>query len=240
MSTLRKAGFTVIELMLAMSFVSVLLISVAVLSMNINDTYTRGVTYKELNQTGVETIDDIERTARESNITDLKYINDGNYNRLCFGRYSYVWNEVNDAQPTETKIGSTGGAPVRLAKVSDPEQNYCENPASTTIVPSDQRANQLLGLQGQRDLYVYNISISPLEPLDPDNAEGLYIAGANDLNTGRGLYTIKMTLGSGDSSQIDLTTDPQCRPPADAHAGDEYCAVNVFTAVVAMGSTYIP
>ena len=239
----EKNGFTIIELMLAMSFVSVLLIAVAVLSMNINNIYTRGVTYKELNQAGSEAADDIERTIRSANVSSIRFIDNDQYHRLCLGDYSYVWNKIGDTNPTRTKIGSATGPGVRLAKVDDSEQIYCSNPDSTTVVPTGSQTTQLLSDQGQRDLFVYDLTVSPLDPEDPEDTDrnGIQISPQAILDSRRGLFTIKLTLGTADPSQIDLASDPQCRPPAASeNAGDDYCAVNVFTTVVLIGNTYVP
>ncbi|MGK2896747.1 MAG: hypothetical protein ACSLEY_04060 [Candidatus Saccharimonadales bacterium] len=243
----RGRGFTIIELMLAMSFVSVLLIAVAILSMNLSRIYARGIMYKELNQTGSEIVDDIERTARSSNVTDIKYINTNEFNRLCLGRYSYVWNEITDSAPGSSRTNTTvSGAtsPIRLMKVADSTQSYCVNPEGTDTVPSTDNT-QLLGVEGNRELHVYNISMTPLVDADGDTATPMLSAAPEALNANKGLYTLRITLGTGDITQIDLTADPQCRPPSadidtdlTTSAGDEYCAINIFTTVVLIGNLY--
>lgn len=235
-------GFTIIELMLAMSFVTVLLLAVAILSMNLSRIYSRGIMYKELNQSGVEAADDIERTARSSDVADIKYINTNEYNRLCLGRYSYVWNEITDPAPGSTRTTTTvNGAtrPIRLMKVADSTQSYCTNPTATSVVPASENNIQLLGVEGNRELHVYKLNVTPLADADGDGATAMLAATPAALSAGRGLYTISLTLGTGDLGQIDLTSDPQCRPPsadtdpdAATRAGDEYCAINVFTTVV--------
>jgi type II secretory pathway component PulJ len=52
-------GFTLIELMLSMSFVSILLISIAMLSIQLSNQYSRGLTLKEVTQAGTEASNDI-------------------------------------------------------------------------------------------------------------------------------------------------------------------------------------
>lgn len=240
MKTLRRnqsdtQGFTIIELMLAMAFVAILLIAVTVLTMNISKIYTRGVTYKELNQLGAEVVGDIHRTFTSAMVDDIKYINNDTYNRLCLGTYSYVWNEVPDAS-ANTKYGTGGAKVARLLKVTDPGEAYCNTGSLPNTVASTAETRELLAEGGDRDLYVYSLKVSPLTA---PNAQGLSVARSNELATQRGLYTIQVTLGTGEKDRIDIS-NTRCNPPAEANGGDEYCAIDTFTTVVSIGNIYTP
>ncbi len=232
----KRTGFTIIELMLAMSFVAVLLIAITILTMNISRIYNRGLTYKELNQTGAEIADDFRRSFTSSMVDDIKYVNNGTYNRLCLGKYSYVWNEVPDTDPSHTKYGSGGTQVARLLKVTDPAEKYCNTAALPNNVATADETRELLSLEGNRDLYVYSMTVSPLTA---PNAQGLSVARSSELATQRGLYTIKLTLGTGEKNRIDVA-NTRCNPPVGANGGDEYCAIDTFTTVVAIGNTYAP
>lgn len=236
----HSTGFTIIELMLAMSFVAVLLIAIAVLTMNIAKIYNRGITYKELNQVGAEIASDIHRSFNSSMVDDIKFINNETYNRLCLGKYSYVWNEVGDDDPDHTKYGAGGTQVVRLLKVTDPAEKYCDTAtALPSAVAASDETRELLATGGNRDLYVYSMTISPVSPVSPADAQASSVARDSDLATQRGLYTIKVTLGTGDSSRIDVP-NTRCNPPVGSNAGDEYCAIDTFTTVVSIGNTYTP
>jgi len=235
----KARGFTIVELMLAMSFVAMLLIAVAVLTMTIGQIYNRGITYKELNQTGSEVASDLRRSLTSSMVDDIKYINNETYNRLCLGTYSYVWNEVPDTDATHTKYGSGGSKVTRLLKVTDPAEKYCDTAALPDTIPTSDEARELLTQGGNRDLYVYKMTVDPLAAPDP---QGLSIARSSELATQRGLYTIKLTLGTGDKNRIDYAdpSNTHCKPPVGVDGGDEYCAIDTFTTVVAIGNTYSP
>jgi len=103
-----KEGFTIIELMLAMTFVSILMVLVAILVINMTDIFTKGVTIRDLNSTGRLVMDDIVRAIAASPPLNTGCPNVGvcnpsnkrfflettNGGRFCTGVYSYIWNKV--------------------------------------------------------------------------------------------------------------------------------------------------
>jgi prepilin-type N-terminal cleavage/methylation domain-containing protein len=56
-----KKGFTLIELMLAMSFISVLLLSIAMVGIQAGKMYSRGIVLRDVNQAGRDISDTIRR-----------------------------------------------------------------------------------------------------------------------------------------------------------------------------------
>ena len=97
-----RAGFTIIELMLAMTFVSILMILVAILVINMTDIFTKGVTIRDLNSTGRIVMDDIVRAIAASPPLSTGgaggarpyFLETTNGGRFCTGVYSYIWNKV--------------------------------------------------------------------------------------------------------------------------------------------------
>jgi len=94
-----RAGFTIIEMMLAMTFVSILMVLVAILVINMTDIFTKGVTIRDLNSTGRLVMDDIVRAIAASpplNTADRQsyFVQTPNGGRFCTGVYSYIWNQV--------------------------------------------------------------------------------------------------------------------------------------------------
>lgn len=61
----KQSGFTMVELMLAMAFVAVLLILIAVSIIYISRIYNKGITIRELNQVGRTVSDDLLRSVSE-------------------------------------------------------------------------------------------------------------------------------------------------------------------------------
>lgn len=220
----QKQGFTIVELMLAMAFVAILLVAVALLTISISQLYAKGVTYKELNQVGSEVSSDIKRTISASRVDDVKPLRVSNGSgSLCVGEYSYVWND-----PALVKDAANGNTikyqsqPARLVKVRDVGGSFCES-TYDKVIPAGVEAKDLLVGGGDRDLVVHGLSITP----NPSTS-----------TTGRELYTVSLTLGTGDVSAI--TGSSTCKPPSDEDSNTEYCAINEFTIVARIGNTYVP
>ena len=58
----KQTGFTLIELMLAMTFISVLLLAIAMTIIQIGTIYNRGVTLKEVSQAARSISDELNRS----------------------------------------------------------------------------------------------------------------------------------------------------------------------------------
>jgi type II secretory pathway pseudopilin PulG len=133
--TSRK-GFTIIELMLAMGFLSALLVTIALLVIQITGIYQKGLALRAVSSTGKQLIDEFSRAVGSSPITDINPVDiNGNniiddvdiaaavrqyfYTRtsgnrqlngaFCTGSYSYVWNTRYSYPPGEL------GSPVSLS-----------------------------------------------------------------------------------------------------------------------------
>ena len=107
----HKTGFTILELALAMAFISFLLLSIGFAVIQITNVYQKGITIKVVNNNGREIIDEFSRTILAS-----KYNNNGGFELVysqtegdvedstgidenvplhgvfCVGNYSYLWN----------------------------------------------------------------------------------------------------------------------------------------------------
>lgn len=65
---MKKKGFTIIELMLAMSFLGTMLVGIASLTMRITNIYQKGLSLRNINAIGREIISDLTRTANSSRV----------------------------------------------------------------------------------------------------------------------------------------------------------------------------
>ena len=84
----KQDGFTLIELVLAMAFISALLLAIALTIIQIGTTYNRGMTLKEVNQTARSISDELTRnlTSSEAFTLSSKYISTPTGGRLCLGQ----------------------------------------------------------------------------------------------------------------------------------------------------------
>ena len=251
-----KAGFTIIELSLAMTFVSILMIFIAVLVINMTGIYTKGVTIKDLNSTGRIIIDDITRSIAASPpiiLNDkttgapLYYKSTTNGGRFCTGVYSYIWNNVVSDAGGKTRIygrdtGDTGA------------NEYAGNPSENDL--------RKLGLLKPLRLVkvmdrsrVYCIEGDKKVELPADLAPGadtgigtkpIELLGTNDTDLAvydfkvfdpaqskanrQVFYSVSFVLGTVRGMGLNgaMTASTACKPPSDDAGEFNYCAINKF------------
>lgn len=221
----QQTGFTIIELMLAMSFVAMLLLAIAMVTIQIGHIYNKGITLREVNQAGRHLSDELQRSIASSgpiNIlpgSDSRLVDQsGEGGRLCVGNYTYVWNY---GKALTSSIGgpnvyTAGTTPIRFVKVADTGASLCADPGKK-IVQSD--ATELLD-SGDRDLVLHTFSMTPQ---------------VSDAASGQAIYAISLTIGTNDQAEL-MTGDQSCKPPADSQGGQDYCAVNQFDIIARAGS----
>lgn len=88
----NQEGFTVVELLLAMSFFSFIMLFVIYGFVQINRSYVRGLTVREVQVTARNVIGELGNTIRGVSANDLDL---SVPNRLCIGSVRYAWNMVN-------------------------------------------------------------------------------------------------------------------------------------------------
>lgn len=228
----KRQGFTLIELMLAMGFVSALLIAVAMTVIQIASIYNRGITLKDVNQTGRALVSELQRSVTSTSSFELgthyfKQLQGGVEvgGRLCLGQYSYVWNYGKTIKPGDTSSSpNVYAAPdtdkqIRFVKVHDPDISYCTNLAKKIIFAD---AVEMLDV-GEHDLAIHNFTISSA-------------ATASDTKTGQQLYSISFLLGTNDQSALSgILANTECKPPNDPNSDPAYCSVSKFDIVVRTG-----
>ncbi len=223
-------GFTLIELMLAMSFISVLLLAIAMTVIQISNIYNRGLTLKEVNQAGRSLASELQRSvaaspsfSTDTTKVDTKYIKSDFGGRLCLGRYSYIWNygkTLAGSPATGFSNVYTSGSTekIRFVKVPDSTGSYCSN-SNLAVDPSG--AVELLDV-GDRELAVHSFAISTQTT-------------ASNSKTLQSLYYISFVIGTNDLAALEPSATT-CKPP-DAMAADlNYCSVNQFDIVAHAGN----
>lgn len=236
----QRAGFTIVELMIAMAFISVLLLAIAGAVMQVGAIYNRGITMKSVNQAGRVVIDDMKKTISESQPTSLMYVPQSTDDttivggRLCTGVYSYVWNigvqvdsSNNDTQFNRYEDGANGDKSLRLVKMLDTDRYYCSGEADQRISPSN--ATELLSGgsvdTGDSQTTTGNLAV-----------QGFTIERLTDnLSTGVALYAVTIVISDADSEAVN-TIDNSCKPPTDNESNQQYCAVNEFAFTARAGN----
>jgi len=232
----QNAGFTLIELILAMTFISILLLAIAMTVIQVGSMYNKGMTLKETNQTGRDIATDIQRDIAASKAfsltTDYLVVNGGapanGTGRLCLGSATYIWNLGNTPTGSRIKYSSPAKAaiPINLVKVPDANKLYCAKNPNNTLMQTDIRtadtdnAKELLA--GDHSLIVYKFALAPGS------------ANTVDSLTEQQLYQLSFTISTDKISAID-TTKGTCLPPGNINSDMNYCSVQDFSLVVRAG-----
>lgn len=221
----QEKGFTIIELLISMSFVSVLLIVIVMTVIQVGNIYNKGLTMSSVEQAGQVISNDVRQTLSESEPFSVatafriqRYPGsaqdspDGG--RLCTGVYSYIWNfgkSLKTPINTYTPVAGASTDQIRFIRVRDSGGQYCAD-VQKTINESD--ATELLG-SSSGNLAIQDFQISQL---------------ASDAAIGQALYRIVLEIGTDNQdslTQLD-SVDTSCKPPSDNTSLQEFCAVNKF------------
>lgn len=209
-----KKGFTIIELMLAMTFISLLLLAIALTILQIGRIYNKGITVNQVNSAAQSIAVELQRSIETGGEVETNIL--GNNGRLCLGQYSYVWNygKVLDEDSDKTPIkyqNPNGGIPLSFVKVADSGGSYCHGVNKIDM----SKAVELLP-PGDHNLAIHQFSITE---------------SSRDEVTGQVLYMISFTIGTND--QHALNTDQSgCKTPDQPNADPEYCYVQRFSIAV--------
>lgn len=234
----KLQGFTLVELMLAMGFVSALLLAIAMTVIQLGNIYNTGLTYTNVNQAGSSLVNELQRSISDSvafdistdhNGNGLHYVKKGYGGRLCLGQYSYIWNYGKALATSGATINEYSGSTtdkIHFVKALDPNARYCRSPNSN--IDHDAAVVELLDV-GQHDLAIHYLTIASN-------------TSATDASTGQQLYFITLRIGTNDQSSLNTGSDPSlsisntaCLVPS-SQDDPSYCAVNQFKVTVRAGN----
>ncbi|MBM3210092.1 type II secretion system protein [Candidatus Saccharibacteria bacterium] len=225
-----KAGFTIIELVLSMAFVSMLLLAVASTAIFLSNIYAKGTTMQLVNQTGREVTDLLRRDllqADQSNVTVFSGPNNATaaWGRLCLGEYSYVWNTADGLNnPSATLVRTAGSSePVRLLRVKDTNRTVCAQNGGGAFAMQVATTDETVDLLGDASGNSQNPSRLAVHSL-----EVAELASSGNQR----LRNVTLRLGTSDTSAFDGSgNDRQCSMSGstNANANNNYCAVSTFT-----------
>ncbi|MCL2002137.1 type II secretion system GspH family protein [Candidatus Saccharibacteria bacterium] len=233
-------GFTMIELMFAMTFVAILIIAIAVLVMNIQSIYRRGLAVREVNATSRSLVDDITRAiagapAVGAGSHSVEFISGSRIEGgvFCTGFYSYVWKQAEFLRGGNIRVN--GSNDYRLIKARDVGRSLCRrlnlegfggldcddeaSPISCTVTgSSDLMASETTELISSGGLEIALFSFNIFQPAQSGITGQVFYAGSFILGTPRGA---DVTGG--------IVSSEACQPPNKAEAFDfQYCSINKF------------
>ncbi len=242
MNHAAKKGFTIIELMLAMSFIAVLLLGIAMTVIQIGTIYRKGLSLKEVNQVSRDISADFRKSLSSVEAitlaTDYRTTSAGG--RICLGNYTYIWNNGKALQtpatgnPTDsnlvwygTETNTSHTREVHLVKVPDAAKLYCSVNALGALTYKNVRSadvaqTQELVASGDYKMNINKITLSTT-------------SSAYDSTTNERLYTFEYVLGSGENATM-ATDQLSCLNAGQAGADTGYCNVKQFSLVIRAGN----
>jgi type II secretory pathway pseudopilin PulG len=209
----KQSGFTLVELMLAIAFIGFIILFTVLAVLQVMETYNKGLTVKEINQTARQTVEDMSRVARSSTNVITSAIPNG---RLCFGGVSYVWNYQGN---TTNKFDTTGRPAVTMVRVNDPGNSMCA--AVAEDVPVD---NSTSLLTNRVWVQMLNVSVNTNNDLATITMQ---LSTKEDVTN----PTLQDPFPGVDPVPTDPTTWVRCT----GVGGAEFCAVATFSTTVAIG-----
>lgn len=152
--TKKERGFTLIELMLALAFISFILVFAITTIIQVMRTYNKGLAVKDINQTARASLEDMSRYIRTTTPSKIKAVSQGggNAGRTCLGGVSYVWNEQN-----QNINRYTDNSRVIFARVNDLGGALCDNSSGSYPNINKAEATELL----RPSVWVQFVKITP-------------------------------------------------------------------------------
>lgn len=233
----NSGGFTIIELMLALAFISMLLLAIVMTAIQAGRMYSYGATLRSINQAGRDISDMLRRDFIQTDQRQVVRNGDGDVvmglkdggslrsGRVCLGQYSYLWNVpevLDDSLTGQAVVVDHEGQPINFVRVVDSGGGLCRPDASGRYInqlTDPSRVTHLLKRQADgREvvLAMHQLQVSS-------------VAGASDSSDS--LFGITMVIGTSRLDEIN-TSDQSCRPPSDDQSNIDFCSINQFDMIV--------
>ena len=241
-NTQHSKGFTIIELVLAMTLISLLLLGIAMTIVQIANIYNHGMIAKEVNQTSRSLGDELTSALRtngsfSTDVTAHRYVGGKEWGgRLCVGQYSYIWNygtALKSLNPNRNKFltltasnsglnrGAVSGAStyeISFVKIPDGGGAYCTPGGSGAYPDVDPTKAVELLKTGNHSLALHAFSV-------------LSTPTAQDSLSSQQLYHFSYTIGTSDLAALN-DNQTKCKEPSEAGSDPNYCSVEQFTLVL--------
>ena len=228
MTRFDKQGFTLVELMLAMAFISILLLSITMVGMQAGRMYSRGVVLRDINQAGRDISDTIRRDFLQANAnkidsSGLRVPNNSSWatGRLCLGSHSYVWNNPRSLDDPSllgaNRLFQVDGNPINLVRVVDADGGLCKKDGSGNypeMVDLAKSSNLLRSISsGDGSIGMHEVTLEKITSDDSREA----------------LYKLTFTLGTSKMSEI---RNSSCKDPSETDNNFDFCSINKFEMIV--------
>jgi type II secretory pathway pseudopilin PulG len=212
----KQRGFTLIELNLAMVFVSMLLIATIATSIFAGKLYQKGIALKTVNQTSRQLIDQMRRDIMASD-SEPKFAKNSNSFRLCMPTVAYVFSTASTFNDGKNVKYQSSSKPVYAARVTSTNAaNFCNPPYNS---PSEASSKELLP-QDSIPIAVHDMAFS-------HQAMG---GGDSEYKMTQRIYSMSLTIGTNEKNTVE--TNNTCKPPTNNQANFDLCSVREFTTLI--------
>ena len=231
----KQSGFTLIEVSTALIFVGFIIFILAATTVNIVRSYNKGIWLAQINQAGQQMNSDIGDKARYSPVATVT-----KNRRMCINGVSYLWNtqkDLDDDPGNNRYFDGTPGTPIRLARIDDPNGDYCRDFKKRPELPSvNPNVHILLGR---------GATIQEFEVKQKDNAPLLTISVVVSTEGANRPYKVTLDKVSGKYQEDMANGTWQCGDFIDDHpsngkldegeftpAKNQYCSFAKYTFTV--------
>lgn len=140
----KQRGFTITEMMLAMAFLTFMLIFLMTAVVQVMRLYNKGLAIRQINQAGRQFSDDFTRTARYGSTA----VYNAGLKRICVNGVTYAWN-LDDpttpaaiTDPNRNKYATAQSEPISMVRVADGGGVLCgggdiNKAAATEVISTD-------------------------------------------------------------------------------------------------------
>ncbi len=226
----KNRGFTLVELNLSVMFVALLILGIAMTTIQVTRMYQKGVTVKAVNQVGRDVVEQMRRDFAAASPRAVVFALDNpSSGRICLGGVSYLYNSAaNLTSGSADGIYNEDVTPshkLTLVRVEDRSGVYCQTDASGEFEVKNLQSGATYTELLEADavpLAVHRLSAEAY--MDSNTGSGLHQA----------LYSIGITLGTNEAGTVD-DADVTCEPPTKSQANFDNCFVSEFKTVVRAG-----
>lgn len=211
-------GFTITELSLAMTMLSILLIIILLSILQITSTYNKGLTLKRVNQSGSNIGYELQKSLRSSSSNNLASIQateiSGEHpaTRLCTGKVSFIWSVIgNGSDAIEEQFSD--GSRISFIKIEDSGGDLCKKADSDPNYPKPDKSKSKV-LLGDDLVIRMPSSVTMSTPITSNEAGSA------------SLVTVELTISTPNDSGV--IPDPSGRASCQGGKEDDFCALNTF------------
>lgn len=172
-------GFTIVELTLAMTFLALLMLAIAGVTIQISSIYVKGLTLREVNQSGQQISTDL-RSALSQSVNDVINVGDETGGRLCIDNTVYAWNYAESLGETIGVLNvredafESEATNVRFMKFKNLSGiNYCQIGEDGFYPTVPAHATELLG-GGNKNIALHEASVVP-NTVEGDSSQTVYV-----------------------------------------------------------------